>query len=167
MNSTRTRSELLAWNWDCHTVSYSDTHSQVRPCLRVPASLTEHHCPCAGPGLAIRVLCQTESYIREDFATTNTVLSHIVSLGQRSECKLVTPIRPHAMSFVMTFFFPHSLHPSLPPSSSEPPAGPVAQLLERVTSSEERVFLSCVTEKMALHATLLPIYSVGVQVGSI
>ena len=42
----------------------------------------------------------------------------------------------------------------------------MAQLLERVTSSEERVFLSCVSEKMALHATLLPIYSVGVQVDS-
>jgi GMP synthase (glutamine-hydrolysing) len=36
-------------------------------------------------------------------------------------------------------------------------------LLERVTSSEERVFLSRVTERLALHATLLPIYSVGVQ----
>lgn len=48
--------------------------------------------------------------------------------------------------------------------SSEPPPGPVAQLLERATSSEERAFLSRVTENTDFYATLLPIYSVGVQV---
>ena len=50
--------------------------------------------------------------------------------------------------------------------SSEPPPGAVAQLLERATSAEERAFLSRATGKMDLHATLLPIYSVGVQVSA-
>lgn len=40
----------------------------------------------------------------------------------------------------------------------------MAQLLERATSLEERAFLSRVTGKTDFYATLLPIYSVGVQV---
>ena len=37
----------------------------------------------AGPGLAIRVICQREAYILEDFASTNSLLSHLMSLGRR------------------------------------------------------------------------------------
>ena len=36
-----------------------------------------------GPGLAIRVICQREAYILEDFASTNSLLSHLMSLGRR------------------------------------------------------------------------------------
>ena len=46
-----------------------------------------------GPGLAIRVVCQMEAYVREDFATTNTVLSHLVSLG----CRLTQPVAVYHM----------------------------------------------------------------------
>ena len=48
--------------------------------------------------------------------------------------------------------------------SSDPLAGSVSQLIEKATSSEERQFLCRVTDKTALNATLLPIFSVGVQV---
>ena len=53
---------------------------------------------------------------------------------------------------------------SLPIYSSDPLPGAVGQLLERATSTEERQFLSRVTASLPLSATLLPIYSVGVQV---
>ena len=56
---------------------------------------------------------------------------------------------------------------SLVPHSSEPVPELVSQLLQQATSSEERDFLMYVTASTTLHATLLPVYSVGVQVSGV
>ncbi len=76
---------------------------------------------CVGPGLAIRVLCQKEAYLRDDFVSTNATLSSLVNPEQWS--------------------------------------GVCQQLRE----SERQVLMS-LTRDHCLYATLLPIYSVGVQV---
>lgn len=36
----------------------------------------------AGPGLAIRVICQSEAFIQQDFAHTNEILSLLISFQQ-------------------------------------------------------------------------------------
>ncbi len=76
-------------------------------------------CLCAGPGLAIRVLCQKEAYLRDDFVSTNSILSSLVNPDQWSGVQL---------------------------------------------RESEREVLSSLTRGHSLYATLLPIYSVGVQV---
>ena len=42
--------------------------------------------------------------------------------------------------------------------------GPVADLIERATTGDDRHFITRLTQSITLSATLLPIYSVGVQV---
>ncbi len=37
---------------------------------------------CVGPGLAIRVICQSEAFIQQDFANTNSVLNLLISFQQ-------------------------------------------------------------------------------------
>ncbi len=76
---------------------------------------------CVGPGLAIRVLCQKDAYLRDNFVSTNATLSSLVNPEQWS--------------------------------------GVCQQLRE----SERQVLVS-LTGGHCLYATLLPIYSVGVQV---
>ena len=87
--------------------------------------------PLAGPGLAIRVLCQSEAYISEDFSLTNTLLANIVDFCRASQ-------QPSAM----------------------------VQAVQECTSPPEQDFLQRVTLEGSLAATLLPIYSVGVQVSN-
>ena len=86
-------------------------------------------CLYVGPGLAIRVICQSSPHIREDFSPTNSLLTHIV-----------------------TFY--HACRQSSPITAS----------FEKLISKDERDFLLRLTERCRISATLLPIYSVGVQV---
>lgn len=86
---------------------------------------------CAsGPGLAIRILCQKVAFIRDDYASTNSLLANIAGFSQAS------------------------VSPSLS-----------LALITDYISTAEREFLMRLTEDCDLCATLLPIYSVGVQVG--
>jgi len=86
----------------------------------------------AGPGLAIRVICQMDAYLREDFSTTNTLLAHIVDYHHCSQ----TP-------------------------------SPMVTLIEQFASLDEKEVLLRVTKECILSATLLPIFSVGVQVSTV
>ena len=85
------RSEV-SWN-GTGTATLSGLQTPI-PRYRHPHSVPTEHAQSvvvmgtAGPGLAIRVVCQMEAYVREDFATTNTVLYHLVTLGHR----LVPPL---------------------------------------------------------------------------
>ena len=86
----------------------------------------------AGPGLAIRVICQSAPRIHDDFSPTNSLLAHIV-----------------------TFY--HACRQS---------SSPVTASVEKLISKDERDFLLRLTEHSRISATLLPIYSVGVQVSA-
>ena len=83
----------------------------------------------SGPGLAIRVLCQSEAYLGEDFSLTTSLLAHIVDFCRASQ------------------------QPS-----------PTVQSMQECMSPQEQDFLQRVTLEGSLAATLLPIFSVGVQV---
>ena len=94
----------------------------------IPFILLSH----TGPGLAIRVICQMDAYLREDFSTTNTLLAHIVDYHHCSQ----TP-------------------------------SPMVTLIEQFASPDEKEVLLRVTKECILSATLLPIFSVGVQVSMV
>ena len=84
-----------------------------------------------GPGLAIRVICQSSPHIHDDFSPTNSLLAHIVTFYHA--CRQFSPITAS---------------------------------IEKLISKDERDFLLRLTERNRISATLLPIYSVGVQVSA-
>ena len=98
---------------------------------RKPPSIHFYSHTHAGPGLAIRVICQTDAYLREDFSVTNTLLAHIVDYHHCSQ----TP-------------------------------SPMVNLIEQFASPSEKEILLRITKECILSATLLPIFSVGVQVSN-
>lgn len=93
--------------------------------------MTTHMTSIPGPGLAIRVICQNEAFIRDDFSSTNTLLALISSYSQacQNSSALLTAV-------------------------------------QQFTSHEEQEFLTRISQENSLCTTLLPIYSVGVQVGT-
>lgn len=47
----------------------------------IPESIVNRH-PFPGPGLAIRIICQEDALIREDFSTINSILNTIATYAQ-------------------------------------------------------------------------------------
>ncbi|XP_003384374.2 PREDICTED: GMP synthase [glutamine-hydrolyzing]-like isoform X1 [Amphimedon queenslandica] len=60
---------------------HKDEVRQLGLSLDIPESIVNRH-PFPGPGLAIRIICQEEAIIREDFSTINSILNTIATYAQ-------------------------------------------------------------------------------------
>lgn len=88
--------------------------------------------PFTGPGLAIRVICQSEPYLQADFPSTNNILGLLTAFGQL-------------------------YHAS---------ASGIKELFQLLSDTEQETLFR-ISDNQQFHATLLPIRTVGVQVGGV
>ena len=57
--------------------------------LGLESNIVNRH-PFPGPGLAIRVICQDEAYIDDDFKSTNMILNAVVNYAGVTAGKVIS-----------------------------------------------------------------------------